>query len=139
MLKLEVKEIKINSAGQIEKRLGINSGGKAEFFLRDIVYRLYEPYVPRDNGDLYRQVTFPNSHSIKHISPYSHYHYKGNLMLAKNGSCWAKKGEKKHYTNKSLNYQGAPKRGPEWDKRMMNDRGKEVCKDVENFIKNGGK
>jgi hypothetical protein len=38
-----------------------------------------------------------------------------------------------------MKYQGAPKRGPEWDKRMINDRGKEVCKDVENFIKSGGK
>lgn len=38
-----------------------------------------------------------------------------------------------------MKYQGAPKRGAEWDKRMMNDRGKEVCKDIENFIKNGGK
>jgi len=38
-----------------------------------------------------------------------------------------------------LQYQGAPKRGKEWDKRMMNDRGKEVCKDVEEFIKKGGK
>ena len=38
-----------------------------------------------------------------------------------------------------MQYQGAPKRGPQWDKRMMNDRGQEVCKDVENFIRRGGK
>lgn len=49
------------------------------------------------------------------------------------------KGVKRKISGASLKYQGAPKRGPEWDKRMMNDRGKEVCRDVEDFIKNGGK
>lgn len=49
------------------------------------------------------------------------------------------KGVKRTISGASLKYQGAPKRGPEWDKRMMNDKRKEVCKDVENFIKNGGK
>ena len=83
--------------------------------------------------------TYPSNHEIEYRGPYAHYHYKGILMLAPNGSSWAKFGEKKYYTGKKMNYQGAPKRGAEWDKRMMNDRGKEVCRDVENFIKNGGK
>ena len=132
-------KVKMKSANQIIKDHGLDENGEVTGFLRDTVYRLYEPYVPKDNGNLYRQVTYPNNHSIKHIMPYSHYLYKGKLMLAKNGSCWAKKGEKKEYSKSNLNYQGAPKRGPEWEKRMMNDRGKEVCKDVENFIKRGGK
>lgn len=108
--------------------------------------------MPRDNGDLYQLVEFPNKHSIKHTGPYSHAMYKGNVfkspklgvsgVLIKVGSnkrWWSPKGETKIKTNKKYNYQGAPKRGPEWDKRMMNDRGKEVCKDVEDFIRNGGK
>lgn len=49
------------------------------------------------------------------------------------------KGVKRSIFNMNLKYQGAPKRGAEWEKRMMNDRGKEVCKDVEKFIQNGGK
>lgn len=49
------------------------------------------------------------------------------------------KGVKRKISNKPLKYHGAPKRGAEWDKRMMNDRRKDVCKDVENFIKNGGR
>lgn len=91
--------------------------------------------MPREQGDLYRQVTFPNKHSIKHTSPYSHYHYKGKKAVGASKP----KGTKRTISNQDMKYQGAPKRGPEWDKRMMNDRGKEVCKDVENFIKNGGK
>ncbi len=49
------------------------------------------------------------------------------------------KGIKRNISSQSFKYQGAPKRGAEWDKRMMNDRKRDVCKDVENFIKNGGK
>ncbi len=84
---------------------------------------------------MYRQVTYPNNHSIKHIAPYSHYHYKGKKAIGASKP----KGVRRKISNDDMKYQGAPKRGPEWDKRMMNDRGKEVCKDVENFIKRGGK
>lgn len=104
-------------------------------FLRDDIYRLYEPYVPRNNGDLYRKVTFPNKYSIKHAGPYAHYHYKGKKAIGASKP----KGVKRTISNQDMKYQGAPKRGPEWDKRMMNDRRKEICRDVEKFIKNGGK
>lgn len=90
-------------------------------------------------GILKNTKTYPNNHSIKYTSPYAHYMYKGKSMVAPNGSSWATKGQRKHYTGKLLKYQGAPKRGAEWDKRMMNDRKKDVIKDVENFIKSGGK
>ncbi len=130
---LKVK-IKFNSLSKIIKDHGLDKDGKVTEYLRDTVYRLYEPYVPRENGDLYRQVTFSNRHSIKHTSPYSHYHHKGKKALGASRP----KGVKRIISNEDMSYQGAPKRGPEWEKRMMNDRGKEVCKDIENFIKNGG-
>lgn len=129
-------KVEMKASKEIEKRLGIDENGSATEFLRGDVYRLYEPYVPKNNGDLYRQVTFPNKRTIKHISTYSHYHYKGILYLAKSGSSWAKKGEKKYKTNRKMHYVHG---GPEWDKRMMNDRRKDVEKDLENFIKKGGK
>ena len=78
---------------------------------------------------------YPNNHSIKHIVPYAHYMHKAKKAVGASKP----KGVKRTISNMTLNYQGAPKRGAEWEKRMMNDRGKEVCKDVENFIKNGGK
>lgn len=128
-------KVKMNSSNQIIKDHGLDNDGRVTEHLRDTVYRLYEPYVPRDGGDLYRKVTFPNNHSIKHIKPYSHYHYKGKKAIGASRP----KGVKRKISGIDMKYQGAPKRGPEWDKRMMNDRGKEVCKDVENFIKKGGK
>lgn len=127
--------INMDSDKQIQKRLGIQDDGEAVRFLRDDIYRLYEPYVPRAIGDLYRKVSYPDNHTIKHAGPYAHYHYKGKK--AKGPS--RPKGVKRTISNEDMKYQSAPKRGPEWDKRMMNDRGKEVEKDLQNFIKNGGK
>ncbi len=48
------------------------------------------------------------------------------------------KGVKRKISNQALKYQGAPKRGAEWDKRMMNDRKKDIVKDIENYIKRSG-
>ena len=58
-------------------------------------------------------------------------------MLAKNGSSWAKKGEKKHYTGKKLKYHTAGT-GDHWDKRMLQKRKDDLVKDLENYIKTGG-
>ena len=92
-----------------------------------------------DTGTGKNTKTYPNNYSIKYTSPYMHYLYKGKLMVGPNGSSWAKKGQKKHYTGKSLKYQGAPKRGAEWEKRMLNDRKKDIVRDISNYIKSGGK
>lgn len=49
------------------------------------------------------------------------------------------KGIKRAISNIPLKYSGAPKRGAKWDKRMWSDKGKKITKDVERFVKNGGK
>lgn len=129
---------KLNNKNQITKEHGLDENGKATEFLRNEVDRFCDPYVPMDSGILKNTKTYPNKHTIKYTSPYAHYMYKGQLMLSPTGSTYAKKGEKKHYVGKSLKYQGAPKRGAEWEKRMLNDRRKDIVRDLQNFIKNGG-
>lgn len=137
--KMDIKEIKIDNSNKIEKRLGINEEGSAQFFLRNEFDRFMDPYIPFNDGPLKNHKTYPNAHSIKYISPYSHYHYIGNLFLASNGSSWAKLGEKKNITGVSLKYSGSPKRGPQWDKRMYADRKDDILRDLNRFIRNGGK
>lgn len=122
--------IKMNSANKIIKDHGLDENGDVTIFLRNEVERLSDPYIPMVKGILKNNKSHPNNHSIKYNSPYSRYQYYGKVMVGK---------APKQVTDKDLKYNGAPKRGAKWDKRMMNDRGKEVCKNVENFIKNGGK
>ena len=55
-------------------------------------------------------------------------------MLTKNGSSWAKKGEKKFVTDIDMKYHTSGT-GPKWDRLMVQRRGTELEKDLQNFIK----
>lgn len=122
-------KIKINSVDQILKRHGLQQDGAVNLFLRNEVERYSDPYIPFRKSALKNNKSHPNNHSIKYNSPYSRYQYHGKVMVGK---------APKKVTNKNLKYSGAPKRGAKWDKRMWNDRGKEICKNIKNFIKKGG-
>lgn len=81
--------------------------------------------------------TYPSNHEIKYTSPCAHYQYTGKAMVAENGSAWAKKGEKKHYSGKKLKYHTSGT-GPKWEKLMLQRRKNDLVKDVKNYIKSGG-
>lgn len=130
-------KVKINSVNKILKDHGLNQDGRVVKFFRDDADRLMNPYIPMDNGMLRRNKTYPSNHEIKYISPYAKYQYYGKLMLAKNGSSWAKKGEKKVETSRNLKYHTSGT-GPKWDKLMLQRHKNDLVKDVENYIKSGG-
>ena len=130
-------KIKINSTNKIIKDHGLDRNGRVTRFLRDEADRLMNPFVPMDNGMLRRNKTYPKNNEIKYTSPYAKYQYYGKLMLAKNGSAWAKLGEKKTPTSKKLKYHTSGT-GPKWDKLMLQRRKNDLVKDVENYIKSGG-
>ncbi len=136
-MKLNVK-VKMNSINKILKDHGLDKDGQVTKYLRDSADRLMTPFVPGGSGgELAKIKTYPSNHEIKYTSPFAHYQYLGKLMLAKNGSSWAKKGEKKHYTNKKLKYHTSGT-GAKWDKLMLQRHRNDLINDVENFIKSGG-
>lgn len=130
-------KVKMNSTNKILKDHGLDQDGRAIRFLRDDADRLMNPFVPMQNGMLRRNKTYPSNHEIKYISPYSKVQFYGKLMLTKNGSSWARKGEKKVVTNKNLKYHTSGT-GPKWNELMMQRNKNTLIKDVENFIKTGG-
>ena len=98
------------------------------------------PYVPADSGILSQNFTVQadeNEGRIIYKSPYAHYQYYGELMLAPNGSAWAKRGEKKHYAGKPLKYskQMHPPATDHWDKAMMNAKKDVLLKEVSDMRK----
>ena len=135
-MKLDVK-VKMNSVNKILKDHGLNKDGRVTRYLRDDADRLMNSFVPMDNGMLRRNKTYPKNNEIMYTSPYAKYQYYGKLMLAKNGSAWAKLGEKKVKTSKHLKYHTSGT-GAKWDKLMLQRRKNDLIKDVENYIKNGG-
>ena len=131
-------KIKMNSTNKIIKDHGLDKNGRVIRFIRDEADRLMMPYIPGGaGGQLAKLKTYPSNHEIKYTSPYSHYQYVGKAMVAENGSAWAKKGEKKHYSGKKLKYHTSGT-GAKWDKLMMQRKKNDLVRDVENYIKNGG-
>lgn len=131
-------KIKINSPNQIIKRLGLDENGGVTLFLRNEVDRLSDPYVPFASGSgvhMKSNKTYPSNHEIKYNAPYSHYHYMGKKAVGPSRPA----GVKRQISGMDMKYQGAPFRGPKWDKRMMADRKDDVIKSVQNYIKSGGK
>lgn len=119
----------------IIKKHGLDDNGRVTIFLRNEVERFCDPYIPMDTGTLKNTKYYPNIRSIKYISPYAHYMYKGKVAVGPSKP----RGVKRTISNKPIKYQGAPKRGAEWDKRMVNDRIHDIERDLENFINKGGK
>lgn len=124
-------------AKKIIKNHNLDPNGEVNKRLRNEVDRFCTPYEPRNVGELDINKRYPDNSTIVYASPYAHYIYKGEKMVAPNGSSWARKGEKKHYTGEKLNYQGAPKRGANWVERMLNDRRTDLVNSIQNFIDGG--
>lgn len=142
--------VDIKPVAEILKRHGLQEGGAVTLFLRNEVDRLSDPYVPFKKGNLKSNKSYPNNHSIKYNSPYARIHYHGKVMVdpkykvggfynKKTGKWFSRTNVKKVLSNKNFKYNGGPKRGPYWDKRMVNDRIKEICNSLEAFIKKYGK
>ena len=136
-MELNVK-VKMNPVNKIIKDHGLDKDGRVVRHLRDTADRLMMPYIPGGaGGQLAKWKTYPSNHEIKYTSPYAHYQYTGKAMVAENGSAWAKKGQKKHYSGKKLKYHTSGT-GPKWNELMMQRRKNDLVKDVENYIKSGG-
>lgn len=129
---------KINSSKTIEKRLGVDDNGSVQVYARDNMERLMNQYIPFKSGNLRRLKTHPDSKSIKYTSPYSHYQYYGKTMVSETGSAYAKLGEKKHYSGQDLKYHTSGT-GAKWDKVTLQKRGRELERDIQNYINKGGK
>lgn len=134
--------LRMNNINRIIREHGLDRDGEVVRFIRDTADRLMNPFIPTTGGDgaphLRGNKTYPSNSEIKYTNPYAKYQYYGKLMLAKNGSAWAKLGENKALTSKSLKYHTSGT-GPKWNELMMQRRKNDLIKDIENFIKNGGR
>ena len=125
-------KIKINDANKILKDHGLNQDGRVMQYLTTTADRLMNPFVPMQNGGLRRLKAYPSPSKIRYTSPHSHYQYTG--LKAKGAS--KPKGIKRRISSEKLNYH-TPGTGPEWEKLMMEKKGKEIIKDIQNYIKKG--
>ena len=145
-MKIDIK-VKINNVNKILKDHGLNDEGRVIQYARDEADRLMNPFIPMQNGTLRRLKTYPSASKIKYTSPYAHYQHTGDEYISprlgvsgiplKSGRWWSPKGEKKKKSGRKLKYHTAGT-GPEWEKLMMKEKGKELTRDVQNYINKGG-
>lgn len=105
---------------------------KLQEILASKCIRLMVPYTPMLNGVLLNS-TVIGSGEIRYNAPYARYQYYGKLMVADNGSSYAKKYGQKHLIDKDLKYNISkkhPNAGRLWFERMKADKIIELKKTV---------
>lgn len=125
-------KVKINATNKILKDHGLNENGRVIRYMRDTADRLMNPFIPFENGVLRRLKTYPSPSKIRYTSPYSHYQHTG--LKAKGAS--KPKGIKRKISNEKLQYHTSGT-GSEWEKLMIKAKGKELTRDIQNYIKRG--
>ena len=108
-------------------KLASNKLYVAQQFVDSECIRLMRPYTPMLNGILAKSATLGTkigSGEIHQVAPYARYQYYGMLMVSSvTGSSYAKSGESKVLTDKTLNYSQArnAQAGKMWFERMKAD------------------
>ena len=132
-------KVDINTA-KIMNQHKLGGDNRAQKYLADQVAKFCEPYVPFNTGELSRPVIASDGSTLTYPEPYAHYQYKGLVMgpnyQDEDGEWHSGKAPKK-YTGAKLTYSGGGMRGPNWDKRMMIDRGDDVANNLAIYV--GGK
>ena len=114
---------------KIMRRRGMGGDHGAQKFLASEAVRLMDAYVPMQQGMLKNQRTIAaDGSSVIYTQPYAHYQYHGEVMAGR---------APKHYTGEQLDHHGAPMRGPQWDKRMLADKSKELESNLAAYVRRG--
>lgn len=121
-------KVDINTA-KILKSRGLGSDNGVQKYLASEVKRFCDKYTPMQQGDLMKATIAADGSQIVYNRPYAHYQYYGKVMAGR---------APKSYTGDDLTYHGAPMRGPQWEKRMLADKSKDIERSVEAFIKKRG-
>ena len=121
-MKLETK-IKLKKVNRLLDERGLGARHEVQAIVDNEVLKYNAKYIPWQSGALNRSAitgTGSGSGLIIYNSPYGKYVYYGLLMVAPNGSSWAKFGEKKHIKvpHQPLTYDGAPARGAYFFEKM---------------------
>lgn len=110
-------ENKLDSLNAMLAKRGLQPNGRTRKLFTSECARYMDKYVPMNTG-ITKNTRIIDTDSVTYNVPNGKFVYFGKVMVADNGSAWAKKGEKKHVINRDLTYRGAPKRGKLWDKPM---------------------
>lgn len=142
-------KIDVSDAATILKNHGFNPGGRVQAFFTSEVMRKADPYVP------VLSETLKNSARVSEDKcaiiyggageNYAHYQWEGKLYvdpITRKGAFysptygfWSRPDVNKEKTDRDLNYNGAPLRGPRWVKRCWINEKENIIKSTEAFMR----
>ena len=119
-------------------------GGSAQRFFTNELMRLSDNYVPFANGPLKNSARAEKDGTgIIYNTPYARLHWYGKLMVDpvtgkgaffKDGyGFWSRPNTPKVLTDKDMEYQGAPMRGPRWVERCYIDNQQQLITAIAAF------
>lgn len=125
-------KVDVSSADEVLKKHGLNPGGAVQAFFTNEIMRLSDDYAPFANGVLKNSAYIPPSNdAIIYNTPYARYHWYGKLMVdpitgkgaffSPTYGFWSRPNTPKVLTNRNMQYQEAPLRGPRWVERCWLD------------------
>lgn len=131
--------IQLPSVAAIMRKFGLEKRGEIQNLVANEVVRLCDPYVPFDEGYLKESVRIEDGgETVSWNTPYAKYQYYGMLMVAENGSSWAKFGETKQLTDVPLKHQNG-RRSFWFDYAMQNGGIEEITQAVRKRVGERGK
>ncbi len=126
--------VDLSSLDGLKKGRGLGVNGGIQQYIDQEVLRRMVPFTPFDSGTLQNNGYAKNG-EVVYTVPYARFLYYGKVMVSPStGSTWAKNGEEKIRTQRSLQFKGGPMRGAYWFLRMKTQYGQEILKGAGKLI-----
>lgn len=120
--------VDLRSLDGLKKDRGLGPDGRIQRYIDQEVLRRMAPFTPFQTGMLQMNAYGKNG-EVVYTAPYARFLYYGKVMVSPStGSTWAKNGEEKIRTQRSLQFKEAPMRGAYWFLRMKSQYRQEILK-----------
>lgn len=144
--KLFTVKVDFSDAAKVLENHGLEKGGRVQAFFTNEVMRRSDPYVPFSSGPLKNTARITaDMDGIVYNQPYARVNWYGKLMVdpvTKKGAFfspeygfWSRPKVKKELSDRDMEYQGAPLRGPRWVERSWFDNKDDIIRSTEKFAR----
>ena len=142
-------DVNFPEAGALMKQFGVEPGGRVQMNFANEVLRHSDDYVPKKEGFLGASGRIePDGCGIQYPEPYARVHWYGKVMVdpitqkaafhnKESGRFWSRpkeEGIRKEVSDRDMQYQEAPMRGPRWVERSWIDHKDEILHSLKSAI-----
>ena len=138
-------DVDVSSVKTALNDFGLEPNGATQRKFTEILMNRSDDYIPFDNGVLSASAMVTNDGTaILYNTPYARYHWYGKLAVDpitgkgaffKEGyGFWSRPDTKKVISDRNMQYQESPQRGPRWVERCFIDHKEELIQATQEFM-----